>query len=175
MSSFEVTLTTVKGALATLRKNLVSYARTGLYTKARVFLGDRQILPDIPLAGLLVAEGALFWAVGPLAAVVANLSANTVLRVELVTKHDEVLEAADKYFNTGQLDEAESSVRSALEHSPDSLQAKLRLAQVLKARGQSEAALALFEEVSRGADPELAASAKTSAQRLKRLLKKKKS
>lgn len=118
------------------------------YTKVRVKYKGRPILPEIPLAALLAAEGVSLWLAGPLRLLVVNLGVKVFVEVELVHEASERVRDGQELFAQGEVDAAEAKYREALEMKPDDGAALYNLAVLLRVTGRRDEALAAFEKVS---------------------------
>src|SRR5262245_10616648 len=74
----------VEQALSTLKDELVHWANKGRYTRVRFKFRGKQLLPDLPLAAVVAAEGLTFYWGGILRALIVNLAGKSVLDVELI-------------------------------------------------------------------------------------------
>src|SRR6478736_1784165 len=68
----------IEEALAKLKDDVVNWANKGRYTKVRFKFRGKQLLPDIPLAAVIAAEGLTFYWGGILRALVMNIAGKTV-------------------------------------------------------------------------------------------------
>jgi tetratricopeptide (TPR) repeat protein len=120
----------------------------GRYTKVRIKYKGRAILPDIPLAAMVAAEGMSLWIAGPLRLLVVNLGANVFLEVELVHEASERVRDGQDLFAQGEVDSAEAKYREALAMKPDDGAALYNLGVLLRVTGRREDAIACFEKVA---------------------------
>src|SRR5262245_17022023 len=82
----------IEEALFKIKGELVHWANKGRYTKVRFKFRGKQLLPDLPLAAVVAAEGLTFYWSGILRALVFNLAGKTVFDVELVNDSEKRLQ-----------------------------------------------------------------------------------
>ena len=150
---FEIDPKRIEEGLAKLRAEAVHWANKGRYTKVRFKFRGKQLLPDLPLAAVVAAEGLTFYWGGILRALVFNVVGKSVLEVELVNDADKRVQAGQEALLTGDLDEALTLFREALAMDRDNVGAHLNVGVALKLKGDREAALASFER-AKALDPE---------------------
>ena len=83
--SIEIGAETVEEAIETVANELTYWARRGIDSKVRIKFRGTQLIPDVPLAAFMVAEGALFWFGGLLRALAFNVGGGTVLNIEFIS------------------------------------------------------------------------------------------
>src|SRR5215831_4447126 len=71
-------------ALRKVTETLRQWANAGRYTKVRFKFRGKPLLPDLPLAAVVAAEGLTFYWTGILRALLVNVAGRSVLDVELV-------------------------------------------------------------------------------------------
>ncbi len=135
-------LTTEVGALA----------NKGRYTRVRFKFRGKQLLPDLPLAAVIAAEGLTFYWTGILRTLLVNVAGKSVLSVELVNDSGRFVQAGKEELIAGEVDRAIDAFRKALRMERDNPRAHLHLGAALRLKGQqSEAREAL--ERARALDP----------------------
>jgi tetratricopeptide (TPR) repeat protein len=125
---------------------------TTRHTKVRLRRDGKQILPDLPLAGVLAGQGLTFLLLSPLTALFVNLGAKFLLEVELIHEADDLVEKATKAYLDGELDAAEALCRQALAMKPDDPAALFQLGTVLRVSGRAAEAEATLSKAAMGAE-----------------------
>ena len=125
---------------------------TTRHTKVRLRRDGKQILPDLPLAGVLAGQGLTFLLLSPLTALFVNLGAKFLLEVELIHEADDLVEKATKAYLDGELDAAEALCRQALAMKPDDPAALFQLGTVLRVSGRATEAEATLSKAAMGAE-----------------------
>jgi hypothetical protein len=74
----------IEEMLHKLRTEVGALANKGRYTRVRFKFRGKQLLPDLPLAAVIAAEGLTFYWTGILRALLVNVAGRSVLSVELV-------------------------------------------------------------------------------------------
>src|SRR4051794_31278870 len=74
----EVDPRAIDETLGKFKDQLVHWANKGRFTKVRFRFRGKQLLPDIPLAAVVAAEGLTFYWGGILRALVMNIAGKTV-------------------------------------------------------------------------------------------------
>jgi len=140
----------------TLRKvsdTLRQWANAGRYTKVRFKFRGRPLLPDLPLAAVVAAEGLTFYWTGILRALLVNVAGRSVLDVELVNDSEHHVQKGKEELLSGEVDRAISEFRIALAKQHDNPRAHLNLGIALKLRGDRAGARAALER-AKGFDPD---------------------
>ncbi|HYO58705.1 tetratricopeptide repeat protein [Archangium sp.] len=150
---FEIDPKRVEESLGKLREELVHWANKGRYTKVRFKFRGKQLLPDLPIAAVVAAEGLTFYWGGILRALAFTVAGGSLLQVELINDADKRVQAGKEALLAGELDEALVHFREALAMDRDNVGAHLNVGVALKLKGDREAALASFER-ARALDPE---------------------
>src|SRR5215211_4646710 len=88
---FEFEIGGFEDTLEKLRSELVRWANKGRYSKVRFKFRGRQLLPDIPLAAVVAAEGLSFYWAGLLRALVVNIAGGALIDVEMVNDSEKVI------------------------------------------------------------------------------------
>src|SRR5438128_1863756 len=83
---------------AMLRDDVVTWANKGRYTKVRFKFRGKQLLPDIPLAAFMAAQGLTFYWGGILRALVFNLAGKAVFDVEMINDSEKRLARGKEYL-----------------------------------------------------------------------------
>src|SRR5919106_4257679 len=136
--------------LEKIRSEVVRWANKGRYTKVRFKFRGRQLLPDIPLAAIVAAEGLSFYWAGLLRALAVNVAGGALIEVELVNDSEKVIARGREALLSGDVTPAVEHFRKATEMDRDNAKAWLNLGVALKlggdvgsAREAQEKALAL--------------------------------
>lgn len=150
---FEIDPKRVEEGLKKLQGEVVHWANKGRYTKVRFKFRGKQLLPDLPIAAVVAAEGLSFYWGGILRSLIANVVGKTVLQVEFVNDADKRVQAGKEALLSGDVDQALALFREALAMDRDNAQAHLNVGVALKLKGDRENALAAFEK-AKALDPE---------------------
>jgi len=122
----------------------------GRFTKVRIKYRDKPLMRDIPLGVFVAAEAVSFWYVGILKALVVNLGARAVIQVEFIHEADEDVDAGRVAYEAGEVTEAETAFRRALDKEPEHEEARYRLGILLRVTGKRDEALDLLRLVVAG-------------------------
>ncbi|NBD10574.1 tetratricopeptide repeat protein [Corallococcus silvisoli] len=150
---FEIDPAQLEAGLKKLRGELVHWTNKGRYTKVRFKFRGKQLLPDLPLAAVVAAEGLSFYWGGILRMLVANVVGKSVLEVELVNDADKRVQAGREALLSGDVDQALALFREALAMDRDNASAHLNVGVALKLRGDRAGALAAFD-AAKARDPQ---------------------
>jgi tetratricopeptide (TPR) repeat protein len=150
---FEIDPKRVEESLGKLRDELVHWANKGRYTKVRFKFRGKQLLPDLPIAAVVAAEGLTFYWGGILRALVFTVAGGSLLQVELVNDADKRVQVGKEALLAGDLDDALAHFREALAMDRDNIGAHLNVGVALKLKGDRTGALAAFER-AKALDPE---------------------
>src|ERR687891_2838599 len=132
--------------LEKIRSEVVRWANKGRYTKVRFKFRGRQLLPDIPLAAIVAAEGLSFYWAGLLRALVVNVAGGSVLEVELVNDSEKVIARGREALLSGDVAAALDHFRKATEMDRDNAHAWLNLGVAFKLKGDVEDARQALEK-----------------------------
>ena len=141
----EIDTTEVEATLKSVAKELKHWANKGRYTKVRFKFRGKQLLPDLPLAAVVAAEGLSFYWGGILRALLVTLGVNTVLQVELVNDSEKKVQQGREELLSGELEKARALFEQALEMNRDSATAHLNLGIISKLKGDGPKAREHFE------------------------------
>ncbi|KFE71141.1 tetratricopeptide repeat protein [Hyalangium minutum] len=150
---FEIDPKRVEESLKKLQGEMVHWANKGRYTKVRFKFRGKQLLPDLPLAAVVAAEGLTFYWGGILRMLVANVVGKSVLSVEFINDSEKKVQAGKEALLSGDVDQALTLFREALAMDRDNASAHLNVGVALKLKGDREGALAAFEK-AKEKDPE---------------------
>jgi tetratricopeptide (TPR) repeat protein len=150
---FEIDPKRVEESLKKLQGEMVHWANKGRYTKVRFKFRGKQLLPDLPLAAVVAAEGLTFYWGGILRALIANVVGKSVFQVEFVNDADKRVQEGKEALLSGDVDQALAHFREALSMDRDNASAHLNVGVALKLKGDREGALASFEK-AKEKDPE---------------------
>jgi tetratricopeptide (TPR) repeat protein len=142
----------IEEMLRTLRTELGALANKGRYTRVRFKFRGKQLLPDLPLAAVVAAEGLTFYWAGILRALLVNVTGKSVFSVELVNDSARFVEAGKAELIAGELDRAIESFRTALRMERDNPRAHLHLGAALRLKGDLAHAREALER-ARALDP----------------------
>lgn len=139
-------------ALRRVTDTLRQWANAGRYTKVRFKFRGKPLLPDLPLAAVVAAEGLTFYWTGILRALLVNVAGRSVLDVELVNDSEHHVQKGKEELLSGEVDRAISEFRIAIAKQHDNPRAHLNLGIALKLKGDRAGALAALER-AKGFDP----------------------
>jgi len=134
-------------------ETLKQWANAGRYTKVRFKFRDKPLLPDLPLAAVIAAEGLTFYWTGILRAMLVNVAGKSVLDVELVNDSDGHVQKGKEELLAGEVDRAIAEFRTALAKQRDNPRAHLNLGIALKLKWDRAGARAALEK-ARALDPD---------------------
>ena len=118
----------------------------GRYSKVRVKFRGKQLLPDLPLGGVLAGELLAGLAL-PIGALLMNIGAGAFLDIELLHEADGMVTAAQARMAEGDVEEAEALYRGALKLRPDDAAALFHLGVLLRVTGRRDEAAERFAQV----------------------------
>jgi hypothetical protein len=133
-------------ALGKVTDTLRQWANAGRYTKVRFKFRGKPLLPDLPLAAVVAAEGLTFYWTGILRALLVNVAGRSVLDVELVNDSEQHVQKGKEELLSGEVDRAISEFRIALAKQHDNPRAHLNLGVALKLKGDRTGARAALEK-----------------------------
>ena len=133
-------------ALRKVTETLRQWANAGRYTKVRFKFRGKPLLPDLPLAAVVAAEGLTFYWTGILRALLVNVAGRSVLDVELVNDSEQHVQKGKEELLSGEVDRAISEFRTALAKQHDNPRAHLNLGIALKLKGDRAGARAALEK-----------------------------
>src|SRR5262245_28202609 len=150
---FEIYPKRIEESLKKLQGEMVHWANKGRYTKVRFKFRGKQLLPDLPLAAVVAAEGLTFYWGGILRALAANVVGKSVFQVEFINDSEKRVQAGKEALLSGDVDQALAHFREALSMDRDNAGAHLNVGVALKLKGDRDGALAAFEKAKQK-DPE---------------------
>ena len=148
----------IEETLQKLGAEVKRWTNKGRYTKVRFKFRGRQLLPDLPLAAVVAAQGLSFYWAGILRVLLVNVAGGSLIDVELVNDADKKVQEGREAVLSGDLDRALEHFRRALEMDPDNASAHLNEGIALKLKGQRAEARAALEQ-ARKLDPKGATGA----------------
>lgn len=158
----------VQASVEQLRDRLRSLVEQGRYTKVRINYRGKAILPDLPVATVLAAEGLTLPLTGPLWLLIANLGVKAFLEVEFVHESDERVREGQELFQDGEVDGAEAKYREALRMKPDHGPALYNLGVLLRVTGRRDEAMAAFDQAARTPETEEGRKAAEALDKMRR-------
>src|SRR5262245_25092047 len=123
----EVDPSRIDATLSKLKEQLVAWANKGRYTKVRFKFRGKQLLPDLPLAAVVAAEGLTFYWGGILRALAANVVGKSVFQVEFINDSEKRVQAGKEALLSGDVDQALAHFREALSMDRDNAGAHLNV------------------------------------------------
>jgi tetratricopeptide (TPR) repeat protein len=148
----EVDPNRIEATLSSLKDQFVAWANKGRYTKVRFKFRGKQLLPDIPLAAVVAAEGLTFYWGGVLRALIFNLAGKTVLEVDLINDSEKQIQRGKDALLAGDVDRALELFREAQAMESSNPKAHLNLGIALKLKGDRGGARDALER-ARSLDP----------------------
>jgi tetratricopeptide (TPR) repeat protein len=139
--------------LGKIRNELSHWAKKGRYTKVRFKFRGKQLLPDLPLAAVIAAEGLTFYWGGILRALLVNFGARSLFNVELVNDSEKRIQRGKEELLSGDVDKALVSFREAIDMDRDNPRAHLNVGVALKIKGDYPGARSALEK-ARSLDPD---------------------
>ncbi len=136
----------VDEALRKVTDTLRQWANAGRYTKVRFKFRGKPLLPDLPLAAVVAAEGLTFYWTGILRALLVNVAGKSVLDVELVNDSEQHVQKGKEELLSGEVDRAVAEFRAALAKQHDNPRAHLNLGIALKLKGDRAGARSALEK-----------------------------
>lgn len=158
----------VEDAIRSVRTRIEESVVAGRFTKVRLSYRGQRLGPDIPLGVFLAAEGAAFWLLSPLAALLANLGAKAILDVEFIHEADELVQEGLAAYLEGELEAAETKYRQALDKRADDPSALYNLGTLLRVTDRKEEAVTVLRKAAMG--PEGHPDVRRAAEALERVL-----
>lgn len=140
-------------ALRKVTDTLRQWANAGRYTKVRFKFRGKPLLPDLPLAAVMAAEGLTFYWTGILRALLVNVAGRSVLDVELVNDSEQHVQKGKEELLSAEVDRAVAEFRTAIAKQHDNPRAHLNLGIALKLKGDRAGARASLE-LAKGFDPD---------------------
>ncbi len=148
----------IEATLAKLKDQITLWTNKGRYTKVRFKFRGKQLLPDLPFAAVMAAEGLTFYWGGILRALLVNLAGRTVFDVELVNDSEKRIQRGKEELLQGELDKALACFKDALAMDRENPNVHLNLGVALKLKGDLAGARDALSR-ARGLDPEGAVGA----------------
>jgi tetratricopeptide (TPR) repeat protein len=134
--------------LQKLRDEVTHWVNKGRYTKVRIKLFDKALLPDLPIGVVAAAEGLSFMLLGPLQAVLGNVVGTAILNVELVSDAVHHVNRGRELILAGELQAALAQFRTALAIDRGCAAAHLHIGIALKLQGDRPGAQLSFEKAA---------------------------
>ncbi len=150
---FEIDPKRMEEGLRKLQGEVVHWANKGRYTRVRFKFRGKQLLPDLPLAAVVAAEGLTFYWGGILRVLIANVVGSSVFQVELVNDAEKRVQAGKEALLSGDVEQALVLFREAVSMNRDMPAAHLNVGVALKLKGDRAGALEAFEK-AKEKDPE---------------------
>lgn len=139
-------------ALKVAQKRGEALLRKGRYTRVRVSFKGREIA-NLPLVAFVAVEALAVVRISVPVVLILNVIGKMSLTVEFINEAVEEVAAGRAHLLDGDLDEALTRFRQAVEKDPSFAEAHLRLGIALRMKGEGEAAAAAFERALQ-LDPE---------------------
>lgn len=143
----------IEETLGKIREELSYWAKKGRYTKVRFKFRGKQLLPDLPLAAVVAAEGLTFYWGGILRALLVNFAGRTLFNVELVNDSEKLVQRGKEALLSGDVDKALGCFREAIDMDRDNANGHLNVGIALKIKGDYPGAREALEK-ARSLDPD---------------------
>lgn len=143
----------IEETLAKVRDEVSHWAKKGRYSKVRFKFRGKQLLPDLPLAAVVAAEGLTFYWGGLLRLLLMNLGANAVLGVEIINDSEKRIAQGKERLLSGDLEGALQLFEEALGMDRDNPSVHLNLGVARKLKGDREGARQALER-AKALDPD---------------------
>jgi len=168
---WEIDPDAIDESIKQLRERLKKLVDQGRYTKVRFSYKGKPLLPDMPLAAIVAAEGLSLVLAGPLRFLLVNLGVRSFIEVDFIHEATERVREGQDYFAAGEVDAAESKYREALAMKPDDTAALYHLGVLLRVTGRREEAIDLLGRAAKDAEHPDAPKAAEALERMKRGVK----
>ncbi|MDP2315150.1 MAG: tetratricopeptide repeat protein [Pseudomonadota bacterium] len=165
---WEIDPEAIDESIKQLRERLKKLFDQGRYTKVRFSYKGKPLLPDVPLAAIVAAEGLSLALAGPLRFLLVNLGMRSFIEVEFIHEATERVREGQDLFAAGEVDGAEAKYREALTMKPDDTAALYHLGILLRVTGRREEAMEVLGRAAKDADHPDAAKAGEALERMKR-------
>jgi tetratricopeptide (TPR) repeat protein len=165
---WEIDPDAIDESIKQLRDRLKKLFDQGRYTRVRISYKGKVLMPDVPLAALVAAEGLSLALAGPLRLLVVNLGVRSFLEIEFIHEASERVREGQELFAAGEVDAAEAKYREALSMKPDDTSALYHLGVLLRVTGRREEAVEILTKAAADTDHPDAAKANEALERMKR-------
>ena len=146
---WEIDPASIDESLRRLGARLEQYAEQAQYTRVRFSYRGRQVLPDLPLAAVIAAEGLSLAVAGPLWLLIGNLGVKAFVEVEFIHEASERVREGQDLFSDGEVDAAEARYREALSMKEGDTSALFHLGVLLRVTGRRDEALEVLERAAK--------------------------
>lgn len=165
---WEIDPNAIDDSIKQLRERLKKLFDQGRYTKVRFSYKGKPILPDVPLAAIVAAEGLSLALAGPLRFLLVNLGMRSFIEVEFIHEATERVREGQDLFAAGEVDLAEARYREALAMKPDDTAALYHLGILLRVTGRREEAIDVLGRAAKDIEHPDASKAGEALERMKR-------
>ena len=165
---WEIDPDAIDESIRQLRDRLRKLFDQGRHTKVRLSYKGKPLLPDLPLAALLAAEGLSLVLAGPLRFLLVNLGVKSFIEVEFIHEATERVAEGQDLFAAGEVDAAEARYREALAMKPDDTAALYHLGILLRVTGRRDKTLILLARAAKDAERAEGLKAAEALERMKR-------
>jgi tetratricopeptide (TPR) repeat protein len=146
--NWEIDPKAIERSLADLRERLRKLLDQSRYTKVRFRWKGKQLLPDLPVATVVAAEGITLLLGGPLQFLIVNLGVKAFIEVELIHESAERVAEGVEFFQRGEVELAEAKYREALRMNPDDTAGYYHLGVLLRVTGRRDEAVECLERAA---------------------------
>ena len=166
--TWEVDPKAIERSLSELRERLRKLVDQSRYTKVRFMWKGKPLLPDMPMAAVVAAQGLTLLLGGPLQFLLVNLGVKAFIEVMLIHESAERVAEGIELFQRGEVELAEEKYREALRMNPDDTSAYFNLGVLLRVTGRREEAVECLEHAARDKDHPDALRAEEALDRMRR-------
>ncbi len=165
---WEIDPEAIDESIKQLRDRLKKLFDQGRYTKVRLSYKGKPLLPDLPLAALVAAEGLSLALAGPLRFLLVNLGVKSFIEVEFIHEATERVAEGQDLFAAGEVDAAEAKYREALGMKPEDTAALYHLGVLLRVTGRRDEAMDVLGRAAKAAEHPEGIKAAEALERMKR-------
>ena len=165
---WEIDPEAIDESIRQLRERLRKLFDQGRYTRVRLSYKGKPILPDMPLAALVAAEGLSLVLTGPLRFLIVNLGVKAFIEVAFIHEATERVAEGQELFAAGEVEAAEAKYREALQMKADDVAALYHLGVLLRVTGRRAEAIELLTRAARSPEHPEGARAAEALERTKR-------
>lgn len=165
---WEIDPEAIDESIKQLRDRLKKLFDQGRYTKVRLSYKGKPLLPDLPLAALVAAEGLSLALAGPLRFLLVNLGVKSFIDVEFIHEATERVAEGQDLFAAGEVEGAEAKYREALGMKPGDVAALYHLGVLLRVTGRRDEAVIVFEQAAKSTEHPEGIKAAEALERMKR-------
>ncbi|MFN7143822.1 MAG: tetratricopeptide repeat protein [Myxococcota bacterium] len=165
---WEIDPDAIDESIKQLRERLKKLFDQGRYTKVRFLYKGKPLLPDVPLAAVVAAEGLSLALAGPLRLLLVNFGVKSFIEVQFIHEATERVAEGQDLFAAGEVDAAEAKYREALAMKPDDTAALYHLGVLLRVTGRKDEAVDVLTRAAKSPESPEGMKAAEALDRMKR-------